>query len=348
MSHLEAIMKLNSLYPKMKYVVGSGLAYGGVYIWSNYIYPFLTKSSTGYSSVSTAESVSEGIDLTGKVCIVTGSGTGIGKETARVLALRGATVILASRSVEKLEIAKQCILKGNKNAKLIVMALDLGSFDSITKFVEEFKKMNLPLHILVNNAFIMSNTRLVTKDGLEQQMGVNHFGHFKLTLMLLPIMKATEGEKRIVVVSSKGHTYGSHKIDWDDLQLVKTYTMWMAYAQSKLANIMFAKELNRKLKEDAIPIVVNAVHPGRIPENDHIPWVVQTVLKVFEPLFFKSVAQGASTSVYCAVNKDLNGHGGEYLEDTKISQCLPIASNVSECKKLWEVSEQVTATKYPF
>jgi len=157
----------------------------------------------------------------------------------------------------------------NKKAKIQGLALDLGDFNSIDNCVKEFLKLDLPLHILINNAGVMATPEWKTKDGLEYQIGINHFGHFRLTNLLLPKMKETaekSGEGRIVNVSSEAHTMGSKTLDFDDINLrnYNSYGTWKAYGQSKLANIIFSNELNLRLKNDKIPITACSLHPGVI------------------------------------------------------------------------------------
>jgi NAD(P)-dependent dehydrogenase (short-subunit alcohol dehydrogenase family) len=245
-------------------------AYSGLFILSNHVVPFFKKNSSGLSSNSTAEQVLGNIDLKGKVIIVTGSNTGIGKETARVLAASGAHVILSARNATKLAEAKKEIQKEIKDAKLDSIKLDLGDKNSVKEFVEKFKSLNLELHFLILNAGVMTDEIVKTNDGFESQIGINHLGHHNLTMMLLPFMAKSKGEKRIVVLSSGLHKSGEKKILFEDFQMGKNYSgLSPRYAHSKLANVMFARELNKKLTNDNIDITVNSVHPGIIKTEFH-------------------------------------------------------------------------------
>eukprot|EP01080_Neovahlkampfia_damariscottae_P002574 gene2574-3536_t len=296
----------------------------------------------GFSS--TAEEVSEGIDLSGKVVIVTGSNAGIGFETARVLALRGAHVIMACRSKEKLEKAIEEIKETNKEAKLTGLLLDLGHLESIPKFVEEFKKLDLPLHILVNNAGVMgSQERKTTQDGFEYMFGINHFGTFAVTVQLTPLMiknaHETGKEGRIVILSSHGHKgLGSGKINYDDVYMEKKYDYWAGYGQSKLANVLFCNELNRKLKDKNI--TCNSVHPGMIKTGFVSEEVKGTVtyklIDFFGSSFYKTVQQGAATSVFVACRPELEGKGGLYFNDCKDELSNSYSRNEENQKKFWD------------
>eukprot|EP01080_Neovahlkampfia_damariscottae_P007433 gene7433-11756_t len=315
--------------------------------------PYINRGNNGNTSCCTAESQIKGVSLKNKVVIITGSNTGIGLETARVLAKIGAHVIISARNVEKLKDAKSYIEKNVQDAKIDYIPIDLGSSESINNFVEKFKKMNLPLHYLINNAGVMMNpTRETTKDGFEYQIGINHLGHFKLTMLLLPIMKKSDGERRIVVLSSDAHKFGSQKINFDDFLWENSYNRLGSYGQSKLANILFSNELNDLLKSDSIPITVNSLHPGVIPGTEltrDFPWIIRIGSFLFLPflqLFMKSVEQGAATTIFAVVSKELQDKGGLYLENSHISKAIDYAYNKEEAKKLWKLSEELTGVSY--
>eukprot|EP01080_Neovahlkampfia_damariscottae_P007239 gene7239-11557_t len=337
-----------------KVLTGSVIAFSSLYLYSNVLYPLLNRGSNGYGSSTTAEEIGKGINLKGKVAIITGSNTGIGLVTAKVLAQQGAHIILSGRNEKKLKDALETIQKAtSKDVKVNIIPMDLGSSKSIDNFVESFKKLNLPLHYLINNAGVMATPKQKTTDGFEYQSGINHLGHFRLTLKLLPIMKETEGERRIVVVSSRAHTrIQNGKIDFDDFHWEKKdYSSMGSYSQSKLANVMFANELNRKLKKDNIPITVNSLHPGVIPgtdlSRDLVPWYLQPITPIVV-MFLKSNSQGAATTVYATIHPELKGKGGEYLSDCNIFAPIEYAKDENEAKKLWDFSEKETNTKYPF
>lgn len=196
-------------------------------------------------------------NLTGKICLVTGGNSGIGKATAVELAKMGATVVIVSRDKEKGETAVADIVakSGNKNVELI--QADLSSQDSIHKLAEEFKARHNKLHILINNAGVYLTKRTITPDGFESTFAVNHLGPFLLTSLLIEILKSS-APSRIVNVSSDAHN--GAKMDFDDLQAEKRFSGWQAYGQSKLAMILFTHELAKKL--EGTGVTVNSAHPG--------------------------------------------------------------------------------------
>ncbi|KAH9324412.1 hypothetical protein KI387_004590, partial [Taxus chinensis] len=204
------------------------------------------------------------------VCLCASSG--IGTETARVLALRGAHVVLAVRNVNAGNTVKELIIKETGNAKVDVLELDLSSISSVRNFASNFKSLNLPLNVLINNAGIMACPFQLSQDNIELQFATNHIGHFVLTNLLLEDMKATARETgiegRIVNVTSSGHelTY-SDGIRFDKINDKSGYYAFLAYGQSKLANILHANELARKLQEEGANVTANSAHPGPIPTN---------------------------------------------------------------------------------
>uniref|UniRef100_A0A0D6QTG0 Uncharacterized protein n=1 Tax=Araucaria cunninghamii TaxID=56994 RepID=A0A0D6QTG0_ARACU len=227
---------------------------------------------SGFSFSSTAEQVTDGIDASGLTAIVTGASSGIGTETARVLALRGAHVVLAVRNVNAGNIVKESIIKEIGNAKVDVLELDLSSISSVRNFASNFKSLNLPLNILINNAGIMQCPFQLSQDGTELQFATNHIGHFLLTSLLLETMKATAHETgiegRIVNLSSEAHRFCySGGIRFDKINDKSGYSAFLAYGQSKLANILHANELARQLQEEGANVIANSVHPGTIPTN---------------------------------------------------------------------------------
>jgi WW domain-containing oxidoreductase len=210
------------------------------------------KGPSGFSSGSTAEEVTQGLDGTGLTAIVTGASSGLGKETARVLALRGVHVVMAVRNTDAGGKVREAILKENPNAKLDVMELDLGSMASVRKFALDYKSSGLPLNLLINNAGVASRFML-TKDNIELHFGTNHIGHFLLTNLLLETMKSTASESqkegRIVNVSSWAHNFIYREgVRFDKINDESGFGPWSAYGQSKLANILHANELAKRFK----------------------------------------------------------------------------------------------------
>jgi len=305
---------------------------------------------------STAEEVSEGVDLSGKVAIVTGASSGLGVETARVLALRGAHVILAVRDVAKGEaVVKELVTGGLPASRLEVSALDLGSFASVREFAARFLASKRPLNLLINNAGIMAVPSLQLVEGYEAQFATNHLAHFLLNVSLAPALVAG-APSRVVSVSSVAHKMGS--VDIDDINFEKRgYHKFLAYAQSKTANILFAREFNKRLSGKGVQAY--SLHPGGImtglqvylPKEEMIAfgWMDQDG-KMNDR--FKSVPQGASTSVYAATSPALEGKGGAYLEDNSIAVPatpenrfggqVEYSKDDNLAARLWELSEKAT------
>ncbi|KAK1584641.1 hypothetical protein Q3G72_034766 [Acer saccharum] len=315
---------------------------------------FCKKGSSGFSSSSTAEQVTEGIDGTGLVAIVTGATSGIGIETARVLALRGVHVIMAVRNVASGNDIKESILKNHPSANIDVMELDLSSLASVRKFASDFIARGLPLHILINNAGIMATPFTLTKDNIELQFQTNHIGHFLLTNLLLETMKKTARESgregRIVVVASDGHKFAYKEgIRFDKINDKSGYTGFGAYGQSKLANIFHSNELAIRLKEEGVNITVNSLHPGSIATNimrhSRFLTALNKVLGKVLGGFTKTLAQGAATTCYVALHPQLQGVTGEYFEDCNVSKPNAQARDAEMAKKLWDLSMDLSLTK---
>lgn len=349
--------KAISLLKDHPYVSGFFGGYFGLYSLTNYVIPFFKKKKNGYSSNTTGEAILKDISTEiwkGKVALVTGANVGLGKETAYVLSLiPGLKVVLAGRNKQGLEDAKKDILSRNKNADLDSLIVDLGDLSSIKNSIQEFEKKNLPLNLLVLNAGYMSPVREETKDGFECSIGINHLGHFSFTLPLLSIMNKSEGEKRVVVLSSALHQGAEKKILWDDFQMKKEYSGYQPrYSHSKLANVMFANELQRKLTKDGIDITVNSVHPGVIQTELHRKdSIVFHILSGFlllpvAALFRKNIYQGVATTIYGSVHPELKGKGGLYLSNCGPEEPLEYAKNQEECEKLWKLSEELTKVEY--
>lgn len=275
--------------------------------------------------------------LDGKTVIVTGANTGIGRETALDMADRGARVILACRNLPKAELVAEEIQNKTGNRKVIVKELDLASLKSVRNFAREVNETEERLDILVNNAGIMRCPYWKTEDGFEMQFGVNHLGHFLLTNLLLGILQRSK-PSRIINVSSLAHTRG--KIRFDDLQSEREYHPGTAYTQSKLANMLFTRELCKKL--DETDVVVIAVHPGVVKTElgRHLSitksYLASFVLAPIAWLVFKTPQQGAQTTIHCAVADDIES--GFYYSDCKPKEPADQAKNDAVAKKLWEVS----------
>ena len=275
--------------------------------------------------------------MQGKVCIVTGSNTGIGKETARGLAQRGATVIMACRDVAKATAARDDIAATTGRTDVEVEALDLGSVKSIRAFAERFKAKHQRLDVLVNNAGVWLTTRTTTAEGFESTFGVNHLGTFLLTQELLPLLKAS-APSRVVVLSSKLHYSG--KMVWDDLQYERRkFSGPSAYNQSKLANVLFTKALAKRL--EGTGVTVNAVHPGVVATelSRNYP---KLLVKIFN-LFLLTPEKGAACSLHVATAPELSKVTGEYFEKSQIKLAAKDALDEAAQERLWKLSEALLA-----
>lgn len=302
---------------------------------------------SGFGSATTAEQVTAGIDASNLTVVITGGASGIGLETSRVLALRGAHVVIAARNMEAANEAKQTILKSNENAKIDVLQFDLSSLNSVKVFADNFLALNLPLNILINNAGIMFCPYQLSQDGIEMQFATNHLGHFYLTNLLLDKMKSTASatgiEGRIINLSSIAHlrTY-EEGIKFDAINDKKSYSDKKAYGQSKLASILHANELSRRLKEEGANITVNSVHPGLIMTNlMKYSLTFMRIMKLLTYVFWKNVPQGAATTCYVAVHPDMKGVSGKYFLDCNEWPASDFARDPQLAKKLWDYSNHL-------
>ena len=292
-----------------------------------------------FGAESTAEEVTAGIDLSGKTALVTGCNSGIGYETMRVLALRGAHVMGAARTQEKAMHACDSV-----DGRATPIVVELTDFDSIVAAADQVRAMNTTLDILICNAGVMELPELEQVNGIEKQFYVNHLGHFVLVNQLLPqVVAAPQG--RIVNVSS-GRATGNppdEGIQFDNLSGEKGYDPGQAYGQSKLANVLFTIELARRL--EGTRATANALRPGVIPTNlgRHLPRWQNIALETVGKLFTKTIPQGAATTCYVATAPALSQTSGYFFE-----HCNPIlAGGYTEdsamADELWDVSEELTA-----
>lgn len=287
---------------------------------------------------------------TGKIAVITGANSGLGYESAVALAAKGAHVVMACRSPKKAEQAKADLLARVPNASVELAALDLSSLASVRAFAEGFKAKHAKLDILMNNAGLMAIPKTPTADGFESQFGVNHLAHFALTGLLLDRLLAAPGS-RVVNVSSQAHTGG--RINFDDLQGDKSYSRFGAYAQSKVANILFTRELQKHLDHAGAPVLSVAAHPGvaatSLFEVGFAP--VDAVLKFGAGLFGQNAAMGALPQLYAATAPDVQG--AEYFGPRRGVRGYPArqtptryAQDDGIAARLWEVSEQLTGVRY--
>ncbi|XP_062138484.1 retinol dehydrogenase 12 [Drosophila sulfurigaster albostrigata] len=279
--------------------------------------------------------------IDGKVVIVTGCNTGIGKETVLELARRGAKIYMACRDPARCEAARIEIIDRTQNQQLFNRSLDLGSLESVRNFVARFKAEETRLDLLVNNAGIMACPRSLTADGYEQQFGVNHLGHFLLTNLLLDRLKQAS-PSRIVVVSSAAHLFG--RINREDLMSERKYGKFFgAYSQSKLANILFTLKLSKLLQGSGV--TVNCCHPGvvRTELNRHFvaPGWVKSCIQTLALYFMKSPQAGAQTSLRLALDPSLEGSSGDYYSDSMRFPLVPWARNMETADWLWRESEKL-------
>lgn len=309
---------------------------------------FKKPGPSGFTPYSTAEDVTEGIDATALTAIVTGGTSGIGTETVRVLALRGAQVFMPARNVESGNRVKEALLKENPTAKVDVMELDVSSLKSVYKFAASFKSLNQPLNILINNAGIMACPFQLSEDGIELQFATNHLGHFLLTNLLLDKLKATAKETgiqgRIINVSSTAHRRAPKEgIQFDKINDKSSYSPFQAYGQSKLANILHANELARRLKDEEANVTVNSLHPGVIPTNIVRHMKMLAFPATLVKFLLKSIPQGAATTCYLALHPNLNGISGKYFSDCEEAKPTPNATNPALARQLWDFSEKLVS-----
>ena len=292
--------------------------------------------------------------LTGKTAIITGANSGIGLEAAKVFANHGAQIIMAVRDTEKGEAARHLILNDNKEASISVMKLDLADLASVRAFADSFKRQHNSLDLLINNAGVMTPPYAKTKDGFELQFGSNHLGHFALTGLLLPLLKDTPGS-RVVSLSSLAHK--SALIDFDNLDGTKGYKPMKFYSQSKLANLLFAQELDKRFKQHGLQSMSLACHPG-ISATNLFKFGKRDAPKLLKTLmhnFLQPPGMGALPTIYAATDPNLKG--GEYIGPDGKGQRkgyptldTPHASAGDEAvsQKLWEVSEKLTGVTFDF
>ena len=296
--------------------------------------------------------------LGGKTVVVTGGNSGIGFEAARQMARKGAHVILACRDTGRAADALEQIRTLHPSASVEAMQLDLASLESVHRFARDFAAKSVPLDVLCNNAGVMAIPRRTTAEGFEMQIGTNHLGHFALTgLLLEPLLAAPAA--RVVNVSSTAHKPG--RIDFDDLQGEKSYRKWMAYAQSKLANLLFTYELQRRLEAAGARAVSVACHPGYSATNLQAVGpqmsgsrIAARLMDLGNRFFSQPAAMGALPTLYAATSPD--ARGGDYIGPDgfmenyghpRKTRSTARSHDRAVASRLWEVSEQLTSVRYP-
>lgn len=306
---------------------------------------------------STTDDVLSGCDLSSKIVMVTGASSGLGEETARAMAVHGADVTIVARSTDKLKAAAERI-RSVALGNVEIGALELDKPESIRAFTLDWLSRHNKLDILINNAGIMGTPFLRTPEGWELQFATNHLGHFLLTGLLLPALKAA-APARVVNLSSAGHWFSP--VVFDDIHFEhRDYDKMLAYGQSKTANIWFATELNRRLSPDGVTSF--AVHPGGIKTDlsRHLSEEdMQNLLALIEEagVLLKTIPQGAATSCWAAVSPELNGKGGLYLEDCHIAEVgkgsdmmsggyASHAYDADGARRLWTLSNELLGTSF--
>ena len=297
---------------------------------------FKGKGPSGFGYGSTAEDVTAGLDLSGRTVLLTGCNSGIGKETLRVLAMRGAHVIAAARTLEKARAA--CDSVGGETTPV---ACELSDPASVRACAAEVIALGKPLDAIICNAGIMALPKLEQKHGYELQFFTNHIGHFILVTSLLDSL-ADKG--RVVIVSSDAHNGApSEGIQFDNLSGERGYRPWASYGQSKLANLLFAKQLAKRLAGSGK--TANSLHPGVIHTNlaRSMNPIAKGALAIAGPLVLKSAAEGAATQCYLAMHPNVEGVSGEYFADSNVSKSSSKGRDDALAAKLWEVSEKIAA-----
>jgi NAD(P)-dependent dehydrogenase (short-subunit alcohol dehydrogenase family) len=293
-------------------------------------------------------------DQSGRVAVVTGANTGIGYHAAAVLAHRGAHVVLAVRNLEKGNAALARIVAASPNADVTLQELDLTSLDSVRAAADALRSAYPRIDLLINNAGVMYTPKQVTKDGFEMQFGTNHLGHFALTGLVLDHLLPVRGS-RVVTISSVGHRIRA-SIHFDDLQWERRYDRVAAYGQSKLANLLFTYELQRRLADQQKNTMAVAAHPGtsNTELTRNLPLILKPAVAVLGPLMFQSAAMGALPTLRAATDPAVEGgqyYGpdglGEQRGHPKIVGSSAQSHDEDLQRRLWEVSEELTRVTFP-
>ena len=285
------------------------------------------------------ENVNSGMG--GKLVLITGGTSGIGKAAATALADMGATVVITGRNEERGKRALQEIREESGNDGVELILADLTVQDEVRRLAEELRERHNQLEVLVNNAGLVLSERTETPDGIETQLAINHLAPFLLTNLLLDLLKES-APSRIVTVSSDAHRWA--KIDLDDLQSRKRYRGMQVYGKTKLANIMFTYELAERL--EGTGVTANCMHPGGVNTNfgNNQGGPMNLLFRLFKP-FMRSPEQGADTLIYLASSPEVEGMTGKYLADRKVKAASDAAYDETTRKRLWEASEELTGLK---
>jgi NAD(P)-dependent dehydrogenase (short-subunit alcohol dehydrogenase family) len=312
-----------------------------------------------FNAESTTDDVVEGISLAGKLAVVTGASTGLGLETSRILAQQGATVLMVARNAQKLEAALATIRQAIPTARLEAVLMDLADLESVRAAAATIVQDHPGIDLLVNNAGVMFCPLGHTEQGFEMQFGTNHMGHFLFTCLLVPAL-LEQAPGRVVVLSSGAHKMAPVNLE-DPNYTQREYNKWLAYGESKTANVLFAVALDARLKGRGVRTF--AVHPGIIitelgrhmsPEDME---QMMAMAPKGEEIKFKSIPQGAATSVWAATSEDLSGRGGIYLENCQIADPAvagvdggveSYALDADTAERLWASSEEMVGQSFSF
>jgi NAD(P)-dependent dehydrogenase (short-subunit alcohol dehydrogenase family) len=278
-------------------------------------------------------------DIAGRTVLVTGATNGIGLEASVELARRGARVVMVGRDKQRTDAARAAVLDRSGSAEVSTLLCDFSSQAAIRELAEAFRGRHDRLHVLVNNAGGVNKARRLTVDGIEATFAVNHLGYFLLTNLMLDLL-VHSAPARVVTVSSVGHRQGT--LDFDDLGYEKGYGIMRAYRRSKLANVLFANELARRLQ--ATGVTSNSLHPGAVATGiwAGAPWWAKPIIQVLFRPFFISAQRGAATIVQLACDPALESVSGRYFEEGVEMDPAPLALDEPLARRLWDVSAELT------
>lgn len=275
--------------------------------------------------------------MNNKLCVITGANSGIGFETTKALAQKGAYLVMVCRNEDKAEAARAQIIEETSNPGIEIVLCDFAIQAEIRKAAKEIKERYEKIDVLINNHGFLASEKEETVDGLEKTFAVNHIGYFLFTNLLLDHIKAADSG-RIVNVASAAHRAG--EFDPENIQLDSNFTPWKAYGNSKLFNIMFTKELARKLVDTNV--TANSLHPGVVASNfaQSGSWIMKTLFTIGKP-FFISSRKGAETSIYLASSDEVKNVNGAYFKNKRAATPKKIARDEEAAKELWDISKKL-------
>lgn len=313
---------------------------------------------SNFGAQSTTDEVLSGKDLSGKTVFITGGNSGLGQETGRAMAAKGAHVVLSGRDQDKLDAAREAICSEVEGANVETIVGDLGSIDSVRQCGAEARERFDKIDLLINNAGVMACPKDTTADGFERQFGTNHLGHFVLTKELMPLVEAGE-DKRIVNLSSRGHHIAPTSLDDPNFEDTD-YEAFLSYGRSKTANVLFTVGLEERFADKGVHSY--AVHPGGIQTNlgrhmteEQSAALIERISTSDPDFAWKTIPQGAATSCWAATAEELEGQGGVYCEDCHVAEVdnesatggvRSYALDREAANGLWELSERMTGTSF--